>query len=71
MEIQRINAIEADSSIEGSWHDAYDNSAFIYIGGLGYKMTEGDVIAVFSQYGEPNHVSLVRDKVGIESSLLT
>jgi RNA-binding motif X-linked protein 2 len=62
-EIERINAREADSGIQGSWHDAYDHSAFVYIGGLSYKMSEGDVIAVFSQYGEPNHVNLVRDKV--------
>ena len=25
-------------------------------------MSEGDVIAVFSQYGEPNHVNLIRDE---------
>ena len=31
-------------------------------GGLNFKMSEGDVIAVFSQYGEPNHVNLVRDE---------
>lgn len=32
-----------------SWHDQYKDSAWIFIGGLPYDLTEGDVIAVFSQ----------------------
>lgn len=34
-----------------SWHDQYKDSAWVFIGGLPYDLTEGDVIAVFSQYG--------------------
>ena len=28
-------------------------SAWIFLGGLPYEMTEGDIICMFSQYGEP------------------
>lgn len=38
--------------IERSWHQQYKDSAWIFIGGLNYDLTEGDVICVFSQYGE-------------------
>ncbi|XP_021945409.1 RNA-binding motif protein, X-linked 2 [Folsomia candida] len=46
-----------------SWHDEYRDSAWIFIGGLPYDLTEGDIIAVFSQYGEPVNLNLIRDKV--------
>eukprot|EP00039_Didymoeca_costata_P001170 m.50324 g.50324 ORF g.50324 m.50324 type:complete len:542 (+) comp10663_c0_seq1:76-1701(+) len=62
-QIQRINEAEGSIVTGGtSWHDDFDHSAFIYIGGLNYDLTEGDVLAVFSQYGEPMHINLVRDK---------
>lgn len=46
----------------GSWHDAYRGSAYIYVGGLPYDLNEGDIIQIFSQYGEVTRVNLVRDK---------
>ncbi|CAH8502489.1 unnamed protein product [Dicrocoelium dendriticum] len=45
-----------------SWHRQYKDSAWIFIGGLNYDLTEGDVICVFSQYGEVVNINLVRDK---------
>jgi len=45
-----------------SWHDEYKDSAYVFIGGLHYDLTEGDVIAIFSQYGEVVDVNLPRDK---------
>lgn len=47
---------------EASWHADYRDTAYIYIGGLPYELSEGDIITIFSQYGEPVHVNLVRDK---------
>ena len=47
---------------EASWHADYRDTAYIYIGGLPFDLSEGDIIAIFSQYGEPVHVNLVRDK---------
>ena len=46
-----------------SWHNMYKDSAWIFIGGLNYELNEGDVITVFSQYGEIVNVNLVRDKI--------
>lgn len=49
-------------STEASWHADYRDTAYIYIGGLPFDLSEGDIITIFSQYGEPVHVNLVRDK---------
>lgn len=46
-----------------SWHQMYKNSSWIFVGGLDTELTEGDVICVFSQYGEINNIHLVRDKI--------
>ncbi|MCJ1338453.1 hypothetical protein MMC09_003741 [Bachmanniomyces sp. S44760] len=63
-EIQALNKRELENHVspEASWHADYRDTAYIYIGGLTFDMTEGDVIAIFSQYGEPVHINLVRDK---------
>ncbi|RKP25519.1 hypothetical protein SYNPS1DRAFT_9560, partial [Syncephalis pseudoplumigaleata] len=63
-EIQRINTRELEHGIEGrgSWHDQYKDSAYIYIGGLPYDLSEGDVICIFSQYGEVMDINLMRDQ---------
>lgn len=45
-----------------SWHNIYKDSAWIFVGGLDYDLTEGDIITVFSQYGEIVNVNLVRDR---------
>ncbi|XP_057615888.1 RNA-binding motif protein, X-linked 2 isoform X2 [Chionomys nivalis] len=45
-----------------SWHSEYKDSAWIFLGGLPYELTEGDIICVFSQYGEIVNINLVRDK---------
>ncbi|KAM7360610.1 RNA-binding motif protein, X-linked 2 isoform 2-T2 [Cochliomyia hominivorax] len=47
---------------KGSWHDMYRDSAWIFVGGFPYTLTEGDIICVFSQYGEIVNINLVRDK---------
>lgn len=51
--VQKMNQKELDLGLIGkkSWHDQYKDSAWVFIGGLPYDLTEGDVIAVFSQYG--------------------
>ncbi|KAL2898692.1 Zinc finger CCCH domain-containing protein 42 [Bienertia sinuspersici] len=62
--IQSINAKEADLGIsdEASWHAKYKDSAYVFVGGIPYDLTEGDLLAVFAQYGEIVDVNLVRDK---------
>lgn len=45
-----------------SWHNDYKDSAWIFVGGLDVDLSEGDVICVFSQFGEVVNINLVRDK---------
>ncbi|XWS28698.1 hypothetical protein CRYUN_Cryun25bG0093700 [Craigia yunnanensis] len=62
--LQNITAKEADLGIseEASWHAKYKDSAYVFVGGLPFDLTEGDLLAVFAQYGEIVDVNLVRDK---------
>jgi RNA-binding motif X-linked protein 2 len=63
-EIQRINNLELAKGLthtSASWHTKYSNSAWINIGSLPLNLTEGDVICIFSQYGEIDDVHLVRE----------
>ena len=48
--------------LKSSWHDQYKDSAWIFVGGLNFELTEGDLLAVFSQYGEIVNINLVRDR---------
>ncbi|KAH9482306.1 RNA-binding motif protein, X-linked 2 [Psilocybe cubensis] len=62
-EINKINQAELDLGLSGaSWHDEYKDSAYIFVGGLNYDLTEGDVITIFSQFGEVLDVNMPRDK---------
>ena len=45
-----------------SWHDLYKSSSWIYVGGLDYGLTEGDIEAVFSQYGKIVQLNYVKDR---------
>jgi len=62
----KLNERELASGTAGhlnkSWHSKYIKSAWIFAGGLPFDVNEGDVIAIFSQYGEIVNVNLVRDR---------
>ncbi|XP_016130365.1 RNA-binding motif protein, X-linked 2 isoform X1 [Sinocyclocheilus grahami] len=62
--INELNEKEAELDVKDSvsWHSVYKESAWIFLGGIPYELTEGDIICVFSQYGEIANVNLVRDK---------
>ena len=47
---------------KGSWHDTFSHSAYCYVGGLPLELTEGDILAICSQFGELVHVDLCRDE---------
>ena len=49
------------SGTSGSWHAQYRGNAWVYCGGFDPRLNEGDVLAVFSQYGEVEDLHLVRD----------
>ncbi|KKY29388.1 putative u2 snrnp component ist3 [Diaporthe ampelina] len=62
--IQELNKKEIEQGISpnASWHVDYRDTAFVYFGGLPYELSEGDVITIFSQFGEPTFLKLARDK---------
>lgn len=61
---QIINQKEALLGIgeDASWHAKFKDSAYVYVGGVPFDLTEGDLLAIFAQYGEVVDVNLVRDK---------
>ncbi|KAM4696460.1 RNA-binding motif protein, X-linked 2 [Rhinophrynus dorsalis] len=63
--INELNTREANLGVKESvsWHRDYKDSAWIFIGGFPFELTEGDLICVFSQYGEVVNINLVRDKL--------
>ena len=74
-EVERINRadlslqLSADTvgnagawDVNKSWHAQYKDSAYVYVGGLPYDLSEGDVIVIFSQFGEIVDVNMPRDK---------
>lgn len=52
--IQKLSERELELGVnfKHSWHQQYRDSAWIFIGGLNFELSEGDIICVFSQYGE-------------------
>lgn len=61
---QKATQRERDLGFSGgaSWHERFKHSAYIFVGGLDYELTEGDLLAVFAQYGEVVDVNLIKDK---------
>lgn len=49
--------------VKASWHYKYVSSNYIVIKGLNFKINEGDLVIVFSQYGEIVDCRLLRDKI--------
>uniref|UniRef100_A0A8D8WHR7 RNA-binding motif protein, X-linked 2 n=1 Tax=Cacopsylla melanoneura TaxID=428564 RepID=A0A8D8WHR7_9HEMI len=61
--IKKLSEQELNSGSKTSWHDQYKDSAWIFVGGLPYDLSEGDIICIFCQYGEIVNLNLVRDKI--------
>lgn len=49
-------------SEKASWHARYAHSAYIFAGGLPFDLSEGDILAIFAQYGELTDVNVVKDR---------
>ena len=62
-QIERLSLQELDklTPLTASWHKDYQQSAYITIHGLNYRMNEGDIIIVASQFGEVVDCRLARD----------
>lgn len=54
--------IELGLSDKSSWHDRFKHSAYIFVGGLPFNLTEGDLLAIFAQYGELVDLNVSRDR---------
>ncbi|KAK0541515.1 RNA-binding protein Cwf29 [Tilletia horrida] len=64
---KKINEVELENALRSgatgaSWHDEYKDSAYIFVGGLPQELTEGDVITIFSQFGEVMDINMPREK---------
>ena len=63
--VQQRNESELQLGLAGttaSWHYEKDSlSPWVFVGGLSSKLSEGDVIAVFSQVGEIEEMNFQRD----------
>jgi RNA-binding motif protein, X-linked 2 len=61
---QLLNKRELENATppSASWHVDYRDTAWIYVGGLPLDLSEGDVVTIFSQFGNPTHINLIRDK---------
>ncbi|XP_060536424.1 RNA-binding motif protein, X-linked 2 [Cylas formicarius] len=60
--VKKLSDQELYSTAKSSWHDQYKDSAWIFVGGLPYDLSEGDIICIFSQYGEVVNINLIRAK---------
>lgn len=63
-QINQINQKELNSntSYKSSWHYDYRDTNYIYIGNIPFNLNEKDIIIIFSQYGIPTHINLIKDK---------
>jgi RNA-binding motif protein, X-linked 2 len=52
-EIEKLNEKELQrGTMRGSWHEEYKDSAWVFVGGLPFELTEGDVLCFMSQWGD-------------------
>lgn len=62
--INAINQKELENNVsdEASWHADYSDTSYIYIGNLHEAIEEKDLVTIFSQWGNPTHVNLIKDR---------
>ena len=60
--IAKLNQRELDAGISdaASWHNDYKDTSWVKIRGLDSRLSEGDVLCVFSQFGEIEDMNLIR-----------
>lgn len=63
--ITKLNEIELEHGIldvKSSWHYQYKDQGYIFFNGMVSDLTEGDILVIFSQFGVPTDLKLVRNK---------
>merc|ERR1711991_38729 len=53
--------LEQNISLQSSWHQTYRESNYVFVGGLPFDLTEGDLEVVMAQFGVITDLRLVRD----------
>ncbi len=61
--IQKLSNAELEEAtpFNASWHQDYNDTAWVFIGRLPPEMNEMDILIMFSQYGVPQSLKLARD----------
>lgn len=59
-----LRELELNVPPEASWHREFRGSAYIYVGGLHFGLTEGDVLAVFAQVRRVSTIGCTAETVG-------
>ncbi|RLV94324.1 U2 snRNP component ist3 [Spathaspora sp. JA1] len=70
--IHKINQInqkelQTNTSYKSSWHYDYRDTNYLYIGNLPTSVTSQEIIVIFSQFGIPTHLNLIKDRQTGES----
>ncbi|AMD20758.1 HDR015Wp [Eremothecium sinecaudum] len=68
--IRKLSERELDHGIltvEASWHYQYKDQGYVYFSGMHFELTEGDILTIFSQFGVPTDIKLVRNRETGES----
>ena len=62
-DVQRLNQTELEQNIplSSSWHQQYRHSSYVFVGGIPYDLTEGDLEVIMSQFGILTDLRLERD----------
>lgn len=64
--IRAINERELakNTADNASWHAEYADTPYIYVGNLHEQIVDKDVLTIFSQYGNPTHINMVKNEKG-------
>ena len=63
--IQEVNEKEVKEGIVGTsatWHAEFLESAYVHFGNVASELSEGDILMVFSEYGDVVDIDLKRDE---------
>ena len=64
-DVKKLNEKERQLGVtvgKGSWHDDFRGAAWVYVGGLPKRVTEGDVLVLMGQFGPIQDMVLGRER---------
>lgn len=61
--VARLNQQELENKVSdsASWHNDYKDTSWVKVLGLNSELSEGDILCVFSQFGEIDDLNVVRE----------